>query len=203
VVAAGPCCCRGLAPSAAQLRTLLSCKPRGHLRRPHDVIALSPPCGLVAPMHPATLRYTHTHTHTHSHTHTHTAHRSETWDTFSYIAGQSHWNWASQQAVRLGGSLIMWRVGKGMPKKYGIDGGRWHGFGSCSCPGRSLGPVAEHTARPCGSSILFCVACSITAARAASRALPPPCMRANAGPRQPRAFCAAPRARRPSRCVVS
>jgi hypothetical protein len=24
--------------------------------------------------------------------------------------------------VRLGGSLIMWRVGKGMPQKYGIDG---------------------------------------------------------------------------------
>ncbi|KAI8472680.1 MAG: glutathione S-transferase [Monoraphidium minutum] len=46
----------------------------------------------------------------------------ETWDTFSYIAGQSHWNWAAQQAVRAGGSLIMWRVGKGMPKKYGIEG---------------------------------------------------------------------------------
>ncbi|GBF88381.1 prostaglandin E synthase-like [Raphidocelis subcapitata] len=46
----------------------------------------------------------------------------ETWNTFSYIAGQSHWNWASQQAVRLGGSLIMWRVGKGMPGKYGIEG---------------------------------------------------------------------------------
>ena len=46
----------------------------------------------------------------------------ETWRTFSYIAAQSHWGWASQQAVRLGGSLIMWRVGKGMPAKYGIDG---------------------------------------------------------------------------------
>lgn len=46
----------------------------------------------------------------------------ETWRTFSYIAGQSHWNWASQQAVRVGGSLIMWRVGKGMPAKYKIEG---------------------------------------------------------------------------------
>lgn len=57
---------------------------------------------------------------------------SETWNTFGYIAGQSNWNWASQQAVRVAGSLIMWRVGKGMPAKYNIEG-------ECSKGGASEG----------------------------------------------------------------
>ncbi|WIA32884.1 hypothetical protein OEZ86_006058 [Tetradesmus obliquus] len=35
--------------------------------------------------------------------------RSESWNTFSYITQQSHWNWAVQQSVRLAGAVLMWK----------------------------------------------------------------------------------------------
>eukprot|EP00877_Chromochloris_zofingiensis_P002743 jgi/Chrzof1/1246/Cz01g46060.t1 len=35
---------------------------------------------------------------------------------------QSHWQWSTQQAVRLAGAAMMWQIGKRMPKKYGIEG---------------------------------------------------------------------------------
>ncbi|WIA12733.1 hypothetical protein OEZ85_006371 [Tetradesmus obliquus] len=46
----------------------------------------------------------------------------ESWNTFSYMTQQSHWNWAVQQSVRLAGAVLMWKVGQGMPKKYNIEG---------------------------------------------------------------------------------
>jgi microsomal prostaglandin-E synthase 2 len=46
----------------------------------------------------------------------------ESWGTFSYMTQQSHWGWATQQSVRFAGALMMWQIGKRMPKKYDIHG---------------------------------------------------------------------------------
>jgi microsomal prostaglandin-E synthase 2 len=35
---------------------------------------------------------------------------------------QSKWGWATQQSVRLAGAVMMWQIGKRMPKKYSIVG---------------------------------------------------------------------------------
>ncbi|CAD7704328.1 unnamed protein product, partial [Ostreobium quekettii] len=46
----------------------------------------------------------------------------ESWKTFDYITDHGNFNPATRQAARLFGTTLMWRVGKGMPKKYNIQG---------------------------------------------------------------------------------
>jgi microsomal prostaglandin-E synthase 2 len=48
----------------------------------------------------------------------------ESWQTFSYITREAGdaWGWAAREGARVAGSVLMWRVGSGMPKKYGIEG---------------------------------------------------------------------------------
>jgi microsomal prostaglandin-E synthase 2 len=46
----------------------------------------------------------------------------ETWNTFKYITDQTNWSWGTRELARVSGAVIMWQVGKKMPKKYNIDG---------------------------------------------------------------------------------
>ena len=48
----------------------------------------------------------------------------ESWQTFSYITREAGdaWGWAAREGARVAGAVLMWRVGQGMPKKYGIEG---------------------------------------------------------------------------------
>lgn len=46
----------------------------------------------------------------------------ETWNTFKYITDQTNWSWGTRELARVSGALIMWQVGKNMPKKYNIEG---------------------------------------------------------------------------------
>jgi microsomal prostaglandin-E synthase 2 len=47
---------------------------------------------------------------------------SESWATFRYVTEQTNWAWGVREAARVSGAVLMWRVGKGMPAKYGITG---------------------------------------------------------------------------------
>jgi microsomal prostaglandin-E synthase 2 len=48
----------------------------------------------------------------------------ESWQTFSYITREAGdaWGWAAREGARVAGAVLMWRVGQGMPRKYGIEG---------------------------------------------------------------------------------
>jgi microsomal prostaglandin-E synthase 2 len=48
----------------------------------------------------------------------------ESWQTFSYITREAGdaWGWAAREGARVAGAVLMWKVGQGMPKKYGIEG---------------------------------------------------------------------------------
>ncbi|PNH02244.1 Prostaglandin E synthase 2 [Tetrabaena socialis] len=46
----------------------------------------------------------------------------ESVETFLYITDQTSWGWGARELARWGGALMMWQVGKRMPKKYGIEG---------------------------------------------------------------------------------
>lgn len=41
---------------------------------------------------------------------------------FSYITDQSNWGWGTRTLAKWSGAILMWRIGAGMPKKYGIEG---------------------------------------------------------------------------------
>ncbi len=44
----------------------------------------------------------------------------ETRQMFKYITQQGNWGWATREAAYWSGAALMWRIGKGMPKKYGL-----------------------------------------------------------------------------------
>ncbi|KAG2490256.1 hypothetical protein HYH03_011380 [Edaphochlamys debaryana] len=46
----------------------------------------------------------------------------EALETFKYITDQTSWSWGTRELARWSGAVIMWQVGKKMPKKYGIEG---------------------------------------------------------------------------------
>lgn len=49
----------------------------------------------------------------------------ESWSTFRYLTDEksgTNWGWGTRELARVSGGVIMWRVGQGMPKKYGIEG---------------------------------------------------------------------------------
>ncbi|KAG1681334.1 hypothetical protein FOA52_007380 [Chlamydomonas sp. UWO 241] len=47
---------------------------------------------------------------------------NESLDTFKYITEQTNWGWGTRELARMSGAVIMWQVGKKMPKKYNIEG---------------------------------------------------------------------------------
>ncbi|MEW5303242.1 MAG: hypothetical protein WDW36_005950 [Sanguina aurantia] len=55
-----------------------------------------------------------------------TANIYRSWDesfaSFRYITTHTNWGWGTREAARISGAMIMWQVGKRLPKKYSLEG---------------------------------------------------------------------------------